>query len=97
MGYGHYHVEIINKDDLIEVAVDEITKNKHRVVDWLGELTGELDKVLGEYKTAEEAVEEAIHLLKKKMPDGQIVYGAGCPPNEWIDKVTKQNGSNKLS
>jgi len=85
--YGHFHIYAM--DDEYGMIMPVVTEkgDKHILDDWRGDLTGEDYKVIGEYDTAFEAVKVAINLIKKKFPKAEILYGAGQPPDDWLDEV----------
>jgi len=88
-GYSHYHVSIYGENQGFELTICyDKESGKHKIDDWLGHF-GEEDKILGEYGSVEEAVTEAIKLLKEKCPNGNIVYGAGAPPAGMLNKIMR--------
>lgn len=95
INYGHMHIDAEDEEyGMIMPCVVE-NGNKHDLIDDWGDLTGEEDKLLGSFDTAFEAVKEGIKMIKIKFPKAQIMYGAGQPPSEWLNKILEVNYNEK--
>lgn len=86
----HYHVELVNNKDFVGVVVYKDKEGKYVIDDWLDYFEGK--QFLKQYNTEYEAIKQAILLLKQKLPDGQIVHGAGCPDNKVLNTIKTDIG-----
>ena len=85
--YGHIHIDGEDEEyGTVMITVFE-EKNKHKVEDDWGDITGEAHKIIGEFDSAFEAVKFGINTIRLKYPQCQIWHGAGQAPKEWIDKI----------
>ena len=82
MGYGHYHVSLVTKDVKLNELIIFEEYGAHLVQEW------STDKTLDTFENIQDAVTFAVKYLKNKY-NGEILRGAGCPPDRMLEEAEK--------